>query len=388
MSTPQTPAPEDSWRALSTTSLLQLIEQADITGMGGGGFPTAQKLTVALEWQAANAAETIRFIANGVACEPGIDADLWIMERAAEDVLLGALIVARILATDVLTLALGPRLQHLAEPLQTLWQTLATPQSPTLLIHESDSSPAAGAERLLIEAVTGVRADPQSAPAAQGFIVQNVTTLWAIGRVVVTGEPASRRPVTVGTETQWLALGSRIADLPEAAGCNRDGGHWSSVPLAADAVVRGSTLALHQQDPQSPMPCIGCGECAAICPVAIDPEALHRIGTTLPQRSPTVSDTQSYNSPVLQLQRAGIDDCVECGACNVSCPSHIDLVADFRRSKRVSQQASAALAQAARASARYERHEQRLANRAAAAASKRSARLQRTRSWEDAGDTT
>lgn len=382
MKDPDALAIANNWQQHNAQVLLQRIEQANICGMGGGAFPVAKKLSAALQWQAGQANRTVQFIANGVACEPGIDADPWLTEEAPQDVLLGALIVARVLAIEEVTLALGPRLQHLAATLQRCWESLVKPQPVALNIFNADDSPAAGAERLLIAAVTGSQPAHSLAPATQGYVVHNVTTLWAIACAVAKGKPITQRPVTIGTHTQWLPLGTPVTELTQAASCNRDGGRWSSLPLAANSVITIGTLALHRSDPIVASPCIGCGECAAICPVDIDPEALHRIGQQLPNRAPLVSDAQSDHGPVTRLQQAGITECIECGACNACCPSQIDLLADFRHSKQIARAVAAAQAQADRASERFERHQQRLAQRAAASASKRAARLQRSRSWD------
>ena len=373
-----------NWHQHDAQGLLDTIRQAAIKGMGGGGFPTADKLSAALAWRASNDAGNIQFIANGVACEPGIDADLWIIEQAPNEVLQGALIVARILDTDVVTLALGPRLLHQSADLTARWNTLTNPDRVSLHLHPASGRPAAGAERLLIEAITSTVPSPEQPPASQGYIVHNVTTLWAISRAIA-GAAASERPVTIGGATQWLPIGAPIATLDSARQCNRDGGFWSSQPLAIDTQVSARTLALHWISPSTPAPCIGCGDCASVCPVAIDPETLHRIGSQLPASTPTVSDALSTHSPISQLQQAGLELCIECGACNAHCPSHIDLLAGFRHSKSRLAVAKDAAFQAQRASQRFARHQQRLAERAASAASKRSARLQRTRSWSSEG---
>lgn len=371
------------WQQQSAPTLLQTIAEAGITGMGGGGFPTAEKLAAARRWQQTANDRTVTFIANAVACEPGIDADPWLMQQASAEVLLGALIVARVLQTGTVILALGPRLASQADALQSQWLELAD-TTVAMQIFQADAAPAAGAERTLITAVTGATLSCDTPPACQGYVVQNVITLWAVARAVAHGEAIDRRPVTIGNETRWVALGTPVASLPEAAHCQRDGGLWSAQPLAADAVVTSRTLALHSAPPQPPAPCIGCGECAVVCPVSIDPDALHRLEARLPDEPLSVSAVRAPDSAVAALQALGIDDCVECGACNAHCPSHIDLLAGFRDSKQRSAEAQRVLQQAERAAERFERHQQRLAQRAARSDDRRAARLQRRRSWTDA----
>jgi Na+-translocating ferredoxin:NAD+ oxidoreductase subunit C len=77
------------------------------------------------------------------------------------------------------------------------------------------------------------------------------------------------------------------------------------------------------------------------------------------------------------LTAHGLFDCIECGCCDLVCPSHIPLVEHFRFGKnalRVSEQdAAAAAAARARFEARERRLERERAERAAKSAARRGA---------------
>ncbi len=60
----------------------------------------------------------------------------------------------------------------------------------------------------------------------------------------------------------------------------------------------------------SALACIGCGRCEPACPVELQPEVLH-----------VAFETGATDTSVI--------DCIECTACTRSCPSGIDLVAEF-----------------------------------------------------------
>jgi electron transport complex protein RnfC len=67
-------------------------------------------------------------------------------------------------------------------------------------------------------------------------------------------------------------------------------------------------------------------------------------------------------------------DCIECGCCAHVCPSHIPLVDHYRHGKGVLRERGVEDARAARARARFEAREERLAEREAERRRKREAR--------------
>lgn len=92
-------------------------------------------------------------------------------------------------------------------------------------------------------------------------------------------------------------------------------------------------------------PCIRCGQCVDVCPVALSPVQLLR-------------DIQAGR---LTLAREhGLPDCTECGRCDPVCPSRIPLLESFRNGKRALQAQDRAIATADAARARYLARQQRL----------------------------
>lgn len=96
-----------------------------------------------------------------------------------------------------------------------------------------------------------------------------------------------------------------------------------------------------------PMPCIRCGQCVDICPVAVSPlQLLHDI------ESVRLSSARTH----------GLLDCSECGRCDPVCPSRIPLLELFRNGKQALAAEERALVAADAARARYLSRQQRLAN--------------------------
>ncbi len=75
--------------SLSPEQLIQRLRDAGIAGLGGAGFPTATKLDSART----RGAQTL--VLNGAECEPWICCDDALMRSAADDVVVGALLLQR-----------------------------------------------------------------------------------------------------------------------------------------------------------------------------------------------------------------------------------------------------------------------------------------------------
>ena len=66
------------------------------------------------------------------------------------------------------------------------------------------------------------------------------------------------------------------------------------------------------------MPCIRCGDCAAVCPVSL-----------LPQQLYWFARSEDHD----RLKEYKLMDCIECGCCAYVCPSHLPLVQYYQTAK-------------------------------------------------------
>jgi electron transport complex protein RnfC len=118
-----------------------------------------------------------------------------------------------------------------------------------------------------------------------------------------------------------------------------------SVPLVK---ATNSVLVLSKTPPISEeMPCIRCGECAAVCPIQLQPQQLFWHAC---------ADNEA------KLRSFGLTDCIECGCCDLVCPSHIPLTFDFRMAKARIREMADEKARAERARQRFEARNERLEN--------------------------
>lgn len=354
--------------------LRQRIGDAGIVGLGGGGFPTAEKL--------ANAAAAALLIVNGAECEPGISCDDALIREQADEVLRGAMLLARSVNAGRCVLALTDRMDVAREALQRAQAAQAAVRVDLVAV------PAiypVGSERQLIETLIGRQVPRGGQSHDNGVVVCNVATAAAAWRAVALGEALTHRIVSlagagvVQPGNFRVAIGTPIAHLIAQAG----GYQADAARLLLGSALRGEALphdafgiekhhrcvlVLAQRElppADAAMPCLRCGDCADVCPARLQPQWLYR---------------QLQDDRLDRAQADGLPDCIECGACDLVCPSHIALTQQFRAGK------SALLARAAKqrfadaARARYEARNARLQRESAERAAQAAERAQRSAS--------
>ncbi|NOQ16316.1 MAG: electron transport complex subunit RsxC [Methyloprofundus sp.] len=333
-------SPLQPYQQIAATKLRELIHQAGIVGLGGGSFPTAQKL---------HTTQPIHtLIINGAECEPHISCDASLVQQHAQQVIQGALILQTILAAERCIIAIEDNMPAAQQALATANQQAALEITTVPAIYPT------GGEKQLIQVLTGIKIPAQTLPAEYGFICQNVGTAYAVYQAIVQGQPLTERIITITGSgiSQPKNIRARIGTpikhlIAQCGGYTQDvqrlimGGSMMGIALGSDdiAITKASNciLALSAtdlNDQQATLPCIRCGACADVCPVQLLPQQLY---------------WHSRAGQTEQCQDYQLFDCIECGCCDIVCPSHIPLVQTFRASKgeliiKVQRNAQASLA--------------------------------------------
>ena len=311
--------------ALSGPELMDIIREGGIVGMGGATFPTHVKLSSGI-----GKVDTV--IVNVCECEPYIVADDRLCREYPGELLAGLRIVMKILGLKEAHIAMEANKPEAAKSLRRA----IDPRDGILL----DILPAKypqGAEKQLIQAVTGRQVPSGALPAAVGCAVFNAATCKAIHDVVYLGMPLVRRIVTVSGDivmeprNLMVPIGTSFNDLLEAVGHSEppykvlSGGPMMgfaqfdlSVPVikGTNAVtILGSRNRFAVKDPH----CIRCGKCMEVCPMRLMPLMMYRA-----ERKGNLEELRALN----------ILDCIECGCCAYTCPAAIPLVQSFRAGKQ------------------------------------------------------
>ncbi len=203
---------------LSATTILDLLEQADLRGMGGAGFPAARK------WRLVAGQPGPRvLVVNADEGEPGTFKDRHLLTRHLGRVLDGALIAARCVGADTLYVYLRDEYAELRAPLAAAIATLerlglAAPGS--IHLRRGAGAYICGEESALLESLEGKRGLPRHKPpypAQQGLfgrptLIHNVETLYWVAEILRQGVDWWRshgRRGEVGL--RWYSLSGAVA---------------------------------------------------------------------------------------------------------------------------------------------------------------------------------
>lgn len=306
-------------------AIVDMIRSAGIVGMGGATFPAAFKISSGI-----GKVDTV--IINGAECEPYITSDHRTMLEHPREILGGIRLIMRACRVDSAIFAIE---DNKADAIELLNETNYDESGITILPLKCRYPQ--GAEKQLVQTVTGREVPPGGLPAAVGCAVFNTFTAYSVYRAAKEGWPAVERVVTVagssiaqpknvrvrvGTPVSWVfeqcggfakepkkalmggpMMGNALYDLsvPTTKGTN------ALLAFAEDEAAQ--TQEAH---------CIRCGTCVANCPMKLQPLYMY-----------IYEERDDFEG----MDRYHLMDCMECGACTFNCPGKLQLTQAFRSGK-------------------------------------------------------
>ena len=316
---------DDPLNTYDDSTILHMIREAGLVGMGGAAFPGDVKAMSAM-------GHIEYLIANACECEPYITADDSLLRSNPEQVLKGMQLMQKVLKPDHTVLAVEDNKQEAIMNLRKLVRNY-----PGIELMVLPTRYPQGSEKQLIQAVTGRQVPSGKLPVNVGCAVFNVASFAAMFRAVYWGVPLTQRIVTVSGEAVnmpqnfLVRLGTPFQDLIAAAGGLTDatervvsGGPmmgFAQADLSVPVVkATNSILCLpHDENGAAENPvCLRCGKCVGVCPMGLQPLYMYRY---------------SMCGQTDELQRLHLLDCMECGSCAYTCPGKLPLVEQFRKGK-------------------------------------------------------
>jgi electron transport complex protein RnfC len=316
--------PRGTVESLSAAELLGIVRDAGIVGMGGAAFPTHIKLSPPPDKKI----DTV--IVNGAECEPYLTADHRVMLEHPQGVVYGLRAVMKILGVSKAFIALEANKPDAAAAMRE-----AAKGEDIRVITLKVKYPQ-GAEKQLINAVTGRQVPSGGLPMDVGALVVNAGTAYQISLAIEKGMPLLERVVTIsGSVAQpsnfLVRLGTPLSHVfAQAGGFNSEivkviaGGPMMGITQCSleAPVVKGTSgllaLDVHVARPTEETPCIRCGKCVAACPMGLQPYLVSAYANAC-----RFEDAEKFNAM----------DCIECGCCAYTCPANRHLVQSIRLAK-------------------------------------------------------
>ena len=308
---------------LDPKEIIDRITAAGIVGLGGACFPTHVKLLP----PPGKKAEVL--IVNGVECEPYLTCDHQLMLERGEELIIGIQLLMRALGIQRAIIGIEKNKTDAIAHMQKLAsRVLGVSVMPLKLKYPQ------GGEKQLIDACIGRQVPSGALPIEVGAVVDNVATVFAVYEAVLKRKPLISRVVTVtGRDVAKpgnyrVRFGTPLSELvelaggvPESTGKIIGGGPMmgramNNIDMPANKRVSGLLFMPEDESRRiEPENCIRCAKCVGACPMGLEPYLLAR-----------QAELQQWDG----MEAHNIMDCIECGCCTFTCPSHRPLL-DFVR---------------------------------------------------------
>ena len=311
--------------ALSPEALIDIIREAGIVGMGGASFPTHVKLSGAI-----GKVDTI--IVNAGECEPYITSDDRLCREMPEKVISGIKIIMKILGLKKAHIGIE---DNKPEAIRALKAHVA---DSGIIVEALPAMYPQGAEKQLIQSITGRQVPSMGLPVAVGCAVFNAASCKAIHDAVYDGMPLIERIVTVSGDilmepkNLMVPIGTSFISLIEACGLSENpykvlsGGPMmgaaqfdlavATIKACNAITVLGKRSRFAVEDPH----CIRCGKCIDVCPMRLVPVLMYKA---------------LFTNDLEEIKASNLLDCCECGCCAYNCPAGVPLVLAFRSGKQM-----------------------------------------------------
>ena len=316
----QTPVvSEEELVALSAEKVRDIVGQSGIVGLGGAAFPTHVKLSPP------PGKKLELYILNGAECEPYLTCDDMLMRERSSDVVAGLKLLMRAVGVSQGIVAVESNKPQAVVALRD-----KVDREPGISLEVVKVKYPQGAEKQLINALTGREVPPGGLPMDVGVAINNVGTAVAVADAVMRGKPLVERAITVTgpaiaePKNLLVRIGTPLWHVIEQCGGFKEppaklisGGPMMGVAQYSldSPVIKGTSgiVAFGQDEVvrESYQPCIRCGQCVTVCPMRLMPS---KLGILV------------ENFKLVEAKTTNLMDCMECGSCVYTCPANRPMV--------------------------------------------------------------
>ncbi len=312
---------------LEPKQIVDKLKEMGIVGLGGATFPAHIKYNI----PEGKKAEYL--IINAAECEPYLTSDYRVMMEHAEEVCIGVSILRKALGVPNAYIGIENN-----KPLAIDKMQETARQFEGIVVEPLKVKYPQGAEKQLINAVTGRKVPSGKLPIDVGCVVSNLGTAFAVYEAIQKNKPLIENILTVtgkklpsqhnyivriGTTYNDIIKHS-LGELPATTGKIISGGTMMGkavVNLDAPTVKGNSSVLVMDEGEARRNPetaCIRCGKCMHACPMGLEPYMFSVL---------------VKNNRIEEAKEHNILDCIECGCCFFSCPANKPLTDEIRLGK-------------------------------------------------------
>lgn len=312
------------YHSMSKEQIIEGIKEAGIVGLGGATFPTHVKLSV----PPGKNCEVL--ILNGAECEPFLTSDYRMMVEHPHRIINGIKIAMAALGVKRAVIGIE---DNKPEAAKILAEAIDLNSIKVCVVETKYPQ---GAEKQLIEVITGRQVPSGGLPIDAGAVVINVSTAAAIAEAFLGGKPLYERVVTAtGTLNKpgnyLVRVGTSTNELIEHCGGFSSeplkiisGGPMMGLPIPdlSCAVSKGfgGILILDSKytKKEERSNCIRCAKCHYACPIRLKPAGI---------------SAKAENNDFEAARSMHAEDCISCGCCSFVCPAKIPLAQNIKLAK-------------------------------------------------------
>ena len=312
---------------LEPKEIVAKLKEMGIVGLGGATFPAHIKYNV----PEGKKAEYL--IINAAECEPYLTSDHRVMLEHAEEICIGVSILRKALGVPNAYIGIE---SNKPEPIRVMTEMAKSFEG--IIVEPMKVKYPQGAEKQLINAITGRKVPSGKLPIDVGCVVSNVGTAFAVYEAIQKNKPLIENILTVTGKklpsqhnyqcrigiTYNDIIKHSIGELPETTGKVISGGTMMGKAVSnLDApTTKGAASVLVMDEAEATRRpegnCIRCGKCINACPMGLEPYLFSAL---------------VKNGRIEEAKEHNILDCIECGCCFFSCPANKPLTDEIRLGK-------------------------------------------------------
>ena len=305
---------------VSAATVMGIIRDAGIVGMGGEGIPTIVKLNRARRMKVKE------LLVNCLQSEPYADSDYLMLCEYADHIIMGAVAMAGACKLHIINILISKDRKNEITALRSAMERSFSKYSGYAFnfIYLKPRYPQ-GYYRMVAKALYDVNLEEgESLESRCRAVLFNCSTVYACWNAISESMPLTSRTVSISTENGLLRnvtapIGTPVSELFDTVNGASSSSKvivWGNCftgiqidnPDITPIIKTTSGVCMITDVAEVNAPCTGCGRCADVCPMKLEPDILYRLINCGKEQA---------------ALKAGVSRCINCGACSYICPSHI-----------------------------------------------------------------